>query len=284
MLRTALSVVIPTKNNSKTLSCLLNSINQQTPGVVEVIVVDGQSQDDTLAIAERLGARVVSYGTEGDQRGLARNLGARVAHGEFLIFLDSDMQLAEGVIDDCSQLISAGAEAIIIPEVTLGSGCLGRTRAWERRLVERSNLTAVARVVRKATFDRVGGFNPEIVGFEDLDFQAKLIEAGVAMTRSSVPLFHHEEDIDVITYLRKRMYYSRSAHLYRSFHPQLSKGVFSFNSRTRTYLSGIKSSRDFAPFICAVWFRALEVIAWYIIRLSIAVERRRVRLADNWHS
>jgi hypothetical protein len=61
-----------------------------TPAPLECIVVDDASTDDSAAIAERAGFRVISCRR---RRGpaVARNVGARAARGEILLFIDSDV-------------------------------------------------------------------------------------------------------------------------------------------------------------------------------------------------
>ncbi len=84
-----LSVVIPTLNEASYLPKLLASLRAQDWQEFEIIVADSGSTDLTRAIARRWGARVV----EGPRRGPAhgRNLGASVAKGELLLFLDADV-------------------------------------------------------------------------------------------------------------------------------------------------------------------------------------------------
>jgi glycosyltransferase involved in cell wall biosynthesis len=87
------SAIIPTYNRAAFVSHAIDSaLSQELPGdgQVEIIVVDDESTDDTPAVVARYGDRV-AYRRQANQReGAARNAGARLAHGEFLAFLDSD--------------------------------------------------------------------------------------------------------------------------------------------------------------------------------------------------
>ena len=85
--RPYISVIIPTFNENKSLR---KTIEHAVDADAEMIVVDGGSRDNTVAIAERAGARVV-IGKKG--RATQQNLGASVAGGRVLLFLHADTQL-----------------------------------------------------------------------------------------------------------------------------------------------------------------------------------------------
>ncbi len=87
-----ISVIIPVFNGAGTLPlCLLALADSQHPAS-ECIVIDDGSTDDSAALAQRLGAMVLSTGGRcGPAQ--ARNLGARHATGNLLLFVDADVAL-----------------------------------------------------------------------------------------------------------------------------------------------------------------------------------------------
>lgn len=89
-----LSIIIPTLNEEKYLPKLLKSIKKQTFKDYEIIVSDANSKDRTREIALKYGCKVVNGGIPG----VARNNGAKVAKGDYLLFLDADVKLEEDFI------------------------------------------------------------------------------------------------------------------------------------------------------------------------------------------
>ena len=83
------SIIIPTYNEEEYLPVLLDSIKEQDFDDYEIIVADANSTDKTVEIAKDYGCIVV----EGGLPAVGRNNGAKIAKGEILLFLDSDLQL-----------------------------------------------------------------------------------------------------------------------------------------------------------------------------------------------
>ena len=94
----AVSVVIPAKNAAAYVGETIASALAQAD-VGEVIVVDDGSSDDTVAIVRDVHDSRVRL-IQNDSAGVsaARNLGARHASGEWLIFLDADDRLRPGAV------------------------------------------------------------------------------------------------------------------------------------------------------------------------------------------
>lgn len=90
------SVVIPAYNEQAYLEAAIRSVRDQSVPA-EVIVVENGSTDATATIAQRLADAVVQTEAPlGYSR--ARNLGAALAHGEVLVFLDADSRMGPGTL------------------------------------------------------------------------------------------------------------------------------------------------------------------------------------------
>ena len=86
-----LSIIIPTYNEEEYLPILLDSIKMQKFNDYEIIVADANSTDKTREIAKKYGCIVV----DGGLPAVGRNNGAKIAQGEYLLFLDSDLKLTD---------------------------------------------------------------------------------------------------------------------------------------------------------------------------------------------
>lgn len=86
-----ISVVIPTYNAGSEIRQLLHSLkNQQNINEPEIIVVDSNSTDDTLAIASEFGAKIINISQKEFTHSKARNLGAKNASGNYVMFTVQD--------------------------------------------------------------------------------------------------------------------------------------------------------------------------------------------------
>lgn len=108
------SVIIPARNEGRNLSRLLHSI--RCGKILEVIVVDDESTDDTKAVALGCGARVVPSG--GPPKGWTGKTwacckGASVAKGDLLLFLDADCWFTEQGCDELIDRYNNGALSVL---------------------------------------------------------------------------------------------------------------------------------------------------------------------------
>ncbi len=92
-----MSVVIPVLNEERYIGTLLSDIVGQTRKADEVIIVDAGSTDDTVSVARRFPG--VALLTGSPPVAVGRNLGARSARGDVLIFFDADVRLQRGFFE-----------------------------------------------------------------------------------------------------------------------------------------------------------------------------------------
>lgn len=110
------SIIIPARNEVENLPRLLQSISAQTVRPLEVLVVDDGSTDETAALAEKLGARVIASAPLPDGwRGKtwACHQGAQSAKGDLLIFMDADTWFEPGGLALALGAYSGGAFSLL---------------------------------------------------------------------------------------------------------------------------------------------------------------------------
>jgi glycosyltransferase involved in cell wall biosynthesis len=207
------SVIIPTMNSSKTIGKCLESVVEQSYKKIEIFVIDRFSSDDTTKIASKFNANILLID---DERNRAKNLAISKSRGEFLLFIDSDMILQPHVIEECIAICSgddkiAGA---IIPEHSIGSGFWVKVRDFEKSLYAGSEIES-ARFFRKKFVITVGGFDEDIIFFEESTLPERIKNTGMTVNaRISSFILHDEGGIDLVKWLHKKHYYCTNMPLY----------------------------------------------------------------------
>ena len=103
-----ISVIVIGRNEDERLGACLESIRTAMNVLShEVIYVDSGSSDDSLALAKAAGARCFLLSEPSPTAGLGRLIGTKEAKGEFLLFLDGDMQLQRGFCEEAMMTLSA---------------------------------------------------------------------------------------------------------------------------------------------------------------------------------
>ena len=172
--RAELSIIIPALNEADGIAITLSQLAVYRQHGCEVVVVDGGSNDHTVAIARRL-ADVVICAPSG--RAIQMNAGAQTASGIRLCFLHADTVLPDAALGHICRALQSGHSQWGRFDVHLDAP--GRIfRIIETCINLRSRWTAVATgdqaiFMTRDVFDRVGGF-PMIPLMEDVAISKQL--------------------------------------------------------------------------------------------------------------
>jgi len=216
--RPVVSVVVPTKNSESTIDKCLKSIREQTYPDIEIIVVDNYSSDKTREIAQKYGKVLL----KGPERSSQRNFGAQLGCGDYLFFIDSDMELTSNVVDDCIKAaVCSHANAVVVPEISVGEGFWTKCKALERSCYVGDDTIEAARFFGKDAFLSVGRFDEEITGLEDWDLHVRVCKAGFKIVRINSFIQHHEGRLSLRkTMIKRRNYGKKTLKTYRRKHPK----------------------------------------------------------------
>jgi glycosyltransferase involved in cell wall biosynthesis len=185
----AASIVVPTRDRAEYLRVSLDSLfAQETDVSFEVIVVDDGSTDDTAAVAERAGAKVVRTPARGPNA--ARNAGLHEAEADFVLFVDDDIDAPPGwlaaYLDGADRHPDAdafggpirarfegraprscGREPAPITTLDLGSEDREAEFVWSANMA-----------VRRRAFERVGDFDEELPQYGEEEEWLTRLRAG----------------------------------------------------------------------------------------------------------
>lgn len=120
MKRSYFSVIIPTLNEEKFLPKLLNDLKKQKENDFETIIVDGNSEDRTKEVAgayKRHFANFKVISAKKNNVSYQRNLGAKLASGTYLVFIDADARITPSFIRGLKKEIDKRRYLIFIPAV-----------------------------------------------------------------------------------------------------------------------------------------------------------------------
>lgn len=212
------SIIITTKNEESNLGRLLTSIQKQTYEFIEVIVVDNNSLDETKKIAKKFTNKVYNYGPE---RSSQRNFGAKKSHGEYLLFLDADMELSKNVVSECvKKVYNSDIKILTIAETTVGDGIIAKVRRFEREMYMNEPKYEVSRFFERNIFFEFDGYDVNLTGPEDYDLPFRMSQK-YRSGRINRYIFHHEENVTLGILLKKKFYYAGQGASYARKHPKL---------------------------------------------------------------
>jgi len=205
--RPTVAVIIPYYNGSAWIERAVRSVVAQTVPPDEFIVVnDGSRPEERQALAglaEKYGFRVIDQ--ENGGQGAARNAGVAACESEFISFLDQDDFYLPQHIEDLVAALPAN-------DARLGYVYADLCGADENGNVFHSNLLAAqagahpkrghirdllrrdmyvlpsASLIARPAFEAIGGFDPELTGYEDDDLFVRFFRAGFTNTFLDKPV------------------------------------------------------------------------------------------------
>lgn len=212
-----ISFITATYNGVEFTMEMIESFKASLPSTIvdfEFILVDNNSTDGTRDFLETLASppHVIIHNSENLGFAKANNEAARLATGEFLVFLNNDIILTHNWIEPMLAAYDAWEDVGAVGNIQLNAktglidhagvffepnGRPGHSRKGRRRIPRKNYLewnavTAACMLVSKHAFDQVGGFDEAYInGGEDVDFCLKLRAKGFRNIVSTQSVIHH---------------------------------------------------------------------------------------------
>ena len=194
------SVIIPSLNEEYRLPLLLESLALQTKGNVEVIVNDSGSKDRTKEFAQNLGAKLPSlrFITNPTKNvSAARNHGASIAKGKWLIFFDADVEVERDFIEKVEVHIKTNnLDALTVwnrPKTKNVKGVmtlalLNMSMTLFQKIKPAANGPCI--LIKKELFERLKGFDDTIFFGEDFDLIQRANKLGARFAVFPNPILY----------------------------------------------------------------------------------------------
>jgi cellulose synthase/poly-beta-1,6-N-acetylglucosamine synthase-like glycosyltransferase len=268
-----ISVIVPAFNAEKSIAhCLESLLDQTMPrDAYEVIVVDDGSRDATYKIAQSFDVRVLSQSNGG--AAAARNLGAKNARGDIVVFIDADS------VPDKSWLEKMVAP-FANPDIAGASGekKTYQTNIWAqyvqieydykydlmRNHAYTDFIDSSTAAYRRDVFVQNGGFDTSFLEAEDTELSFRLAERGCKMVLIRDAIVYHIHPTSLWEYLRRKVQYSRwRAVVYRKFPNKVA-------SETRTPWAQklqIPLAFGMIPFVVGALVR--NVLVWSVLFFAL---------------
>ena len=196
-----ISVVVIGRNEAARLGACMESIRSSL-GVLshEILYIDSRSTDDSVAIAKSYGARCFVLQAGNTTAGLGRFVGTKEAKGEYLLFLDGDMQLEKGFCEKAMMAMAQrGYEGCsgIRKDVYLKDGQIAGTsdnyfNCTQERIVPEFG---GAIFLKKEALERAGGWSPDTIACEEAELHARLVASGAQIAELPVPMIIHTDAV-----------------------------------------------------------------------------------------
>jgi len=193
------SIIIPTLNEEKFLPKLLTSLTCQTQKNFDVIVVDGASVDKTVAVAKTFQKKLPLTIVECKKAGVSRqrNIGAKKSQAKWLVFVDADSILLPRFIERVSEFIKNDHPRFFTTALKpdrldtshkMAAGLFNRT-IQAAIVIGRPWAPGPLTVVARDAFNRVGGYNEQVVYGEDHELGAVMHKRGIPFCMLRQPLY-----------------------------------------------------------------------------------------------
>lgn len=187
------TLVIPVFNAASTVEPVFRRLGE-LPASWQIVVVDDGSTDGTVGLVRHLLPRAqLCQNPHKLGASAARNLGASRSEGEYIVFLDSDVEVVPETLQGLVDYLQlhpdhSGVFGCYSPADRNDEGPLSRFRNLLHRYFHLNEPSGPVPsfwsglgAIRASEFRRVGGFNVDVKGIEDVELGKRLSDAGCSI-------------------------------------------------------------------------------------------------------
>ncbi len=214
------SVIIPVKNSSITLDACLQSIKRSYYNNIELIIVDDHSTDNSVEIARKYNCQVIES-TDGNGANYARNLGAKLASGNILIFLDSDVVVDRDTIQTIVESLETDKTDAVVGVYSTQHRNENIVSQYKNLWIRFSYLKSPPAIdwlfgavsgIKRDAFEKIGGFNVELLahkGHDDIELGKRFAQANLNIALNVDVEVEHLKQYTLMSFIKNE--YHRSS-------------------------------------------------------------------------
>lgn len=192
------SIVIPTYKHAHFLSETLDSVAIQKYNNFEIVVVNDSSPDDVDSVINKYKNNLkIIYIKNNINKGLgaARNIGIKNSNGKYILPLDSDDAMGSSLwLKEATDLINENS--IVSVCVQYCNKNLQKVNCFWRPTepfseVLKKNVVCVASLFPKSMWEKIGGYDEKMTGFEDWEFWIRAYKNNYKLIRIDKPFLNY---------------------------------------------------------------------------------------------
>ncbi len=220
------TIGICVKNAEKGIKeCIDSVLNQTYPKeLMQIVVVDGQSKDKTLTIVadstSNAGIEVEMYSDKGMGLGAARQIAVDHANGEYIAFVDGDVQIFDNFLEEHVKFMEENPfVGIAFGRPMCKEGPLFSTVRNLQHYVQGELIGNDATIYRSEALRQVGGFDLHIKGAaEDKDLISRIKGKGWQISTNEKARFYHDSRGNVREFLSEQEWFGYGDHYFSHKH------------------------------------------------------------------
>ena len=242
-----LSIIIPVYNTKKYIRKCLDSILNQNFEGLEIILVNDGSTDDTPEILreyeKKYPDKIIVIDKENGGQGSARNVGMKIAKGDYITFVDSDDYIKENMYQEMYDMATEGNYDIVVcgvEDVYEKNGACNVRSLFDKKdisvadAIVNSIPSVCNKIYRKTLFKQKKMLFDEHIGYEDFPYSMQLLMNAKRIGYIDKPFYEyvqrikssmHNENIiknlDIIKGYEQIVEYAKKNNIYKKYDEEI---------------------------------------------------------------
>lgn len=197
MENTAISIITPCYNQAPYIAETIESVIAQSFSEWELVIIDDGSTDNSAEIVKKyieIDSRIHYFYQENAGPSAARNYGAKMSNGKFLLFLDGDNTISPNYLKIAYEYMESYMDCTLFTTYFDFIGDRNgdsRIRYQNYKLLLIENSIDCCSMMKKSDFISIGGFDENMRGYEDWELFIRLLYKNKKVHQEPQFLFHY---------------------------------------------------------------------------------------------